>query len=65
MAYAVVEPAGISVRLAAACIGVSEGAVRKAIRSGRLPAFRFGRRVLVDRAALEQQLAARRRAGRS
>ncbi|MGH8992108.1 MAG: helix-turn-helix domain-containing protein, partial [Acidimicrobiia bacterium] len=33
--------------------GVTEGAVRQAIKRGDLKAIRFGRRVLVTRASLE------------
>jgi excisionase family DNA binding protein len=45
-----------SVREAAQALGISEWSVRRAIEAGRLPAVRFGSRIVIPRFALERTL---------
>jgi excisionase family DNA binding protein len=47
----------ISIRDAAARLGLSHWTLRKFIRSGALPAVRIGRRLLVEPSALERFVA--------
>ena len=46
----------LSVPEAAKVLGISRGLAYELARSGRLPALRFGRRLLISRAALERML---------
>jgi len=46
----------LSVPEAAKILGISRGLAYELARSGRLPALRFGRRLLIPRAALERML---------
>ena len=46
-----------SVPEAARLLGIGETLMRELIRTGRVPALRLGRRVLVSRAALERLVA--------
>jgi len=46
----------LSVPEAAKILGISRGLAYELARSGRLPALRFGRRLLISRAALERML---------
>ena len=46
----------LSVPEAAKLLGISRGLAYELARSGRLPALRFGRRLLIPRAALERML---------
>lgn len=55
------EKRTLSVREAAAILGVHHLTVRKAIARGELPGVRVGRRVLVPRRALERLLEPERR----
>jgi excisionase family DNA binding protein len=51
-----VERATLSVPEAAAVLGISRDAAYDAARRGELPTLRFGRRILVSRAALDRLL---------
>ena len=46
----------LSVPEAAKILGISRGLAYELARSGRLPALRFGRRLLISRTALERML---------
>ena len=46
----------VSVRRAAALLGVSEDSVYQKVRAGELPHKRLGRRIIIPRAALERWL---------
>ena len=46
----------LNVPEAAKILGISRGLAYELARSGRLPALRFGRRLLIPRAALERML---------
>ena len=49
-------PVSFSVKVAAEECGLSERTIHNAIKDGRLPALRVGRRVLVTAAALQDFL---------
>ncbi len=53
----------LSVPEAAKLLGISRGLAYELARSGRLPALRFGRRLLIPRAALEKMLNETQEAG--
>ena len=53
----------LSVPEAAKILGISRGLAYELARSGRLPALRFGRRLLISRAALERMLNKAQEAG--
>ena len=53
----------LSVEEAAHLLGISRGLAYELARSGRLPALRFGRRLLIPRAALEKMLNETQEAG--
>ena len=53
----------LSVGEAAHLLGISRGLAYELARSGRLPALRFGRRLLIPRAALERMLNETQEAG--
>ena len=55
----------LSVPEAAKILGISRGLAYELARSGRLPALRFGRRLLIPRAALERMLNETQEAGAS
>ena len=46
----------LSVRETASALGLSQSAIRDAIRRGQLPSFRVGDRVLIPRPALDRLL---------
>jgi len=48
-----------SVKEIAECVGVSERTIWKLIKSGELPSFRVGARVLISKVALDQFIAQR------
>ena len=56
LAYGNQERLCLSVPEAAKVLGISRGLAYELARSGRLPALRFGRRLLISRAALERML---------
>ena len=47
----------LNVKEAGMLLGLSRGLMYDAIRTGRIPSIRVGRRILIPRAALEQLLA--------
>jgi len=47
----------LTVTAAAKALGIGRGLAYSMIREGKLPAIRFGRRLLVPRQALERMLA--------
>lgn len=49
--------ATLTVEEAATKIGLGRGSAYEAVRRGEIPSIRFGKRILVPRAALEQLLA--------
>jgi excisionase family DNA binding protein len=49
----------VSVREAAAMLGLSKNSVLAAVERGELPAIRVGRRILIARLPLERRLGAR------
>jgi excisionase family DNA binding protein len=51
------EKRTLTVVEAAEVLGLSRNAAYEAIRRGELPALRFGRRVVVPRAAIDKMLA--------
>ena len=55
----------LSVPEAAKMLGISRGLAYGLARSGKLPALRFGRRLLISRAALERMLNETQEAGGS
>lgn len=58
------EPAFISLTAASARTGLSTASLRRAIRAGRLQAYRPNRRVLLDPAELDAFVRGARRAKR-
>jgi excisionase family DNA binding protein len=52
------EPLTLTVPQAAALLGLSRNAAYEAVGRGEIPSLRFGRRVLVPRAAFEKLLQA-------
>ena len=50
------EPQTVSVDQAAIALGISRGSAYRAAHDGTLPTVRIGRRLLVQRAALERLL---------
>jgi excisionase family DNA binding protein len=57
----ILEPRSVKVSLAAAALGISERSAWDEVKSGRLRSFRYGTRVLVPVAALDEWLKARDR----
>lgn len=53
----VMEQVTINVEEAGRLLGLSRGSAYRAARTGELPVVRFGRRLLVSKAALERKLA--------
>lgn len=51
------EPLALSVMETAKILGVGRSSVYEAIRTGQIPSLRFGKRILVPRAALNKVLA--------
>ncbi len=50
------EPLALSVKAAAKILGVSRNSAYEAIRTGQIPSLRFGKRIVVPRAALNKML---------
>jgi excisionase family DNA binding protein len=53
-------PPTVTVEQAATILGISRALAFRAVRRGEIPALRFGRRIVIPRAALEQMLSAPR-----
>lgn len=58
----ILEPRSVGVALAAKALGISEASAWAEQKSGALRSFRYGTRVLIPVAALDEWLAARERA---
>jgi excisionase family DNA binding protein len=54
----ILEPRSVKVSLAAAALGISERSCWDEVKSGRLRSFRYGTRVLIPVAALDEWLKA-------
>jgi excisionase family DNA binding protein len=50
------EPVALSVKAAAKILGLSRASVYEAVRTGQIPSIRFGKRIVVPRAALNKML---------
>jgi excisionase family DNA binding protein len=50
------EPLALSVKEAAKILGLSRASAYEAVRTGQIPSLRFGRRIVVPRAALDKML---------
>jgi len=50
------EPLVLSVKTAAKILGLSRSSAYEAVRTGQIPSLRFGKRILVPRAALNKML---------
>lgn len=50
------EPLTLSVQATAKILGVSRGSAYEAIRTGQIPSIRFGKRIVVPRAALNRMI---------
>ncbi|NWF77300.1 MAG: helix-turn-helix domain-containing protein [Chloroflexi bacterium] len=50
------EPLALSVTAAAKLLGLSRASAYEAVRTGQIPSLRFGKRIVVPRAALNKML---------
>jgi excisionase family DNA binding protein len=50
------EPLALSVKAAAKILGLSRASAYEAVRTGQIPSLRFGKRIVVPRAALNRML---------
>jgi excisionase family DNA binding protein len=50
------EPLALSVKAAAKLLGLSRASAYEAVRLGQIPSLRFGKRIVVPRAALNKML---------
>ena len=50
------EPLALSVKAAARILGLSRASAYEAVRTGQIPNLRFGKRIVVPRAALNRML---------
>ena len=50
------EPLALSVKAAAKILGLSRASAYEAVRTGQIPSLRFGKRIVVPRAALNKML---------
>lgn len=50
------EPLALSVKAAARILGLSRASAYEAVRTGQIPSLRFGKRIVIPRAALNRML---------
>jgi excisionase family DNA binding protein len=50
------EPLALSVKAVAKILGLSRASAYEAVRTGQIPSLRFGKRIIVPRAALNKML---------
>jgi excisionase family DNA binding protein len=50
------EPLAVGVKEAAKMLGLSRGSAYEAVRTGQIPSLRFGKRIVIPRAALNRML---------